>query len=427
MKKILSLALSACLIACMIPAMAFAGTSGYETESNDVKSTANVVEPSGSITGSLAHQKDVDYYKVTALADGYITVNFDTTYTDKKFRLGVYVADASKESYLKRDIDQSMTTPKIPVKAGQDVYVKVYPESWDNEFWAPIGLNYTVKFDQTGSKFWEGEGNDKKSGAKSMTSGSTYYGNLYIPGEGVSMTDHCVDKDYWRYKMPSDGKISFAFKPASIDYEADEIGSGWKISVYTSTGTDPIYQTVAKGDKVVSPNFGFKKGQTLYVKVEADNTYITWSPDYLDYTVKPSFTKSTAWENEKNGTRSTAKKMTLGKVYYGNIANTVALPADITWDRDYFKVTAPRTGKMKIYFGNKSAEYDAKDGWNLQIRTSSKVLKTVKGVTKKYSSTKSVATVNVKKGQTIYVRVSCPENYWRAPAPDNVDYKLKVK
>lgn len=401
-----------------------------EKEPNDLRSQATYVEPKGTVTGTISKARksdsvpgDVDYYKTKAKANGYIKIGFDFDADSRKdgsWNVSVYTGNDKTPCYEQTDISQAgIETPKIPVKKGTVVYVKVTP---NNEYYPPLDVAYQVRFRAVSNSMWEREDNDTKSKATKMIDDELYYGNIQWDGNGTFIWPEYTDVDYWKYTADSDGKFQFRLKPASIDTELEQISEGWKVELYLGSSASPVYQAVVKDKTLKSPDFAVKKGTTVYLKIQAQNTIN--APKYVDYALKIDAAKSKYWENEKNNSTSSARKMTLGKAYYGNIANITV--GDTVMDKDYFKVTAKKTGKMKIYFGKKNASDAAGQGWNIVVKNKNKTLKKVNGITKKYNANKSVCTVSVKKGEVIYIRISGPENRY-VKQPEYVNYILKVK
>ena len=53
------------------------GTSGYETETNDTRNTADVLASGSSVTGQIWWKQDLDYYKISTDSASTISINFD--------------------------------------------------------------------------------------------------------------------------------------------------------------------------------------------------------------------------------------------------------------------------------------------------------------------------------------------------------------
>lgn len=427
MKKLLTLLLSVSLIACCIPTTAFAAEN-YEREPNDVRSKATVVESGNEVIGSLQSAEDVDYFKAVATADGYVNVNFklesvDTEASEIKDGWNYYVyLNDEMTPCEKWETKGKITGANISVKKGTVVTVKVVSHSSYSDKWVPLNVKYKIDIAFTMDDAWEKENNDKRTQATNMKSGIQYRGNMKWDGKEYSWKTE--DVDYWRYKVVNDGYFTFQFKPASIDTELSEIDNGWNVELYIGSNNNPIYACEAKEKTINTPKFPLKKGTIVYIKVTPN----AWShPVYVDYAIKIKSVKSSLWENEKNNTMSTAKKISPNKTYYGNLGcvlNSFDEPM-YNADQDYYKVVANKTGKIKLYAGRKNLDNEVDGGWYIKVRTNNKVLKNTYA-SKRYNSSKPICSVSVKKGQVIYIKFEGKWS-WGDEYPNYVDYALKVK
>lgn len=423
MKKFLATALSISMLMCSISTPVFA-TALDEVGENEVRSKATTVSPTGKVEGKISKEQksdqelgDIDWYKTTAKADGYFSGTFDCEETVRSFQVAVYTKDSKVPCFHSSSVRTKLDIPKIPVKKGTTIYVKVEA---DNPYYPPEET-YTLKFKTVASSVWEKEENNTKSKATKVTAGKTYYGNIQCAGENSynSGFSESNDEDYWKYTVTDEGYFNFELKAASIDTELHDIDSGWKVEMYVGSAVNPLYEVEVK-EPMKSPNFSFKKGTVVYIKIKSATPQ---GPRYVDYSLKVNRAKSSYWETEKNNTTATAKKMTVGKTYYGTITNIKK--DDYTMDQDYFKVVATKTGKMKLYFGKKNDEDSTQNGWDILIKTKSKT-NNLQSVRTKYSAKKAIATIPVKKGEIIFVRVSGPENKY-VVHPENVVYALNMK
>lgn len=433
MKKLFTSLLVASLIVCFMPTTAFA-TENYECEPNDVRSKATVLENGQNMIGAITKEAssseekpDIDYYKIIADTDGYAKMNFDFASIDTEadfywgWEIQVYVNDEPM-CYLLDNVKGKTETGNIPVKKGDTIYIKVGPE---HNYDAPLGVKYKLNVNICENPNWEKESNDVKSKATILKSGKVQYGNLHWSGI-ENWGKHYDDQDYWKYKTLNDGYYSFTFKPASIDVEESDLQYGWKIDVYRGSGDKPIYTTRVMGETLKSPKFTAKNGTVFYIKITASNSQN--APEDVDYAIKSTFVKSAYWENEYNNTTKTAKKIVSGKAYNGNICGIAASfwNGEGIYDNDYYKITATKSGKMKIYFGRKGLDSNSASGWDMSIKINGKTKKTVNGVTKKYNANKYVCSVPVKKGQIVYIKINA-HNTYEGNYPAYVDYTVKAK
>ncbi len=104
-------------------------------------------------------------------------------------------------------------------------------------------------------------------------------------------------------------------------------------------------------------------------------------------------------ESEPNNSRKAAEELALADKVLG-----VMNDAD---DVDYYKIKVEKAGKYKIYFSHETGE-DTGDGWNVEVMNAKG--KTFKnGLENSIEISKSFH-VNLKKNQTIYIKVTTDED-----------------
>lgn len=414
MKSFLTMFMVAALIVSCIPAAAFAAETGtvYETEPNDVRSKGTVLAPNQQGIGAIEERDsfegyDVDYYKCVIPADGYVTIQFDVASSDTEIEqigtgwdIELFKNDDNNARFKNEyGIKTAMETPKYPVKKGDMLYLKV---EMHDSYKAPYDTEYAVVFNCVADTNWEDEENGSRSKATLLKDEVKMYGNL----------QDYNDEDYWKYTFKDNGKISFKFQKDSFDVE--DVGYGWDVDILAGDSSDVLYSVCVKGNAFESPDFAFKKGTTVYIKVSQHDSYD--DPEGIDYRITLDALKSTKWENENNDTSKKARTLTGNTKYNGNMSSYE--------DVDYFKIKAAKKGKMNIYFGKNSIDDDLSYGWNVIVKVNGNTVKTFENVKNLYQASSRIGYVNVKKGQTVTVEVVPYSTYY---SPTNVNYALKCK
>ena len=178
---------------------------------------------------------------------------------------------------------------------------------------------------------WETESNNTAEDANGIATGEAICGTLKDGG----------DVDYYKFTIPSDGKIEINFSHEKIEY-TDYSKS---ISIKDSN-QDEIVKYTLYGDKnnIGKRELGLPAG-TYYVKIGKGGSN---SRDNK-YTLKINFEQTSSWEKEINNTKDTADQLGLNQPIYGTLKNED--------DVDYFRFELPQSGKIEINFSHEKIEY----------------------------------------------------------------------
>lgn len=290
----------------------FKACSTWEHESNDTYDTANTAVSGTTYSGDIRTYSDVDYFKTSLSANGYINVKLTHPVvsgqeTTNMFVLSV-IRKVDKDQYTEvyttkiRGGDTSISTPNLGLPKGE-YYIKI-AGTGNTTGTLLSGTSYPVNYDvciiaKTASDR-EVESNDSAATANTVKNGKTYYGS----------TSSSSDKDYYKIKMSKAGylQIKFGHKNSQstascynvVLYNKDNS----EIYKFTNTGTETSY---------TSCKLGLDAGE-YYVCVSQASTLYTG-----DYTICMTQKAASGWETENNGDWASADNIKVGKAVNGVI------------------------------------------------------------------------------------------------------------
>lgn len=159
-----------------------------------------------------------------------------------------------------------------------------------------------------------------------------------------SVTDHLVDGtigNFYRFRTDSDGVVCIKFSHAELEYDHKE----WIVELYDAN-REYLMETIIWGAdaNTWSCNYGLPSGE-YYIKVLPYNS-LECREDNYQLTVIYNVTNN--WETENNDGFTIADNIACNKAYYGNIA--------IGSDWDYYNVTLPKNGYIKVNFNHQYLE-----------------------------------------------------------------------
>ena len=303
----------------------FKACSTWEHESNDTYDTANTAVSGTTYSGDIRTYSDVDYFKTSLSANGYINVKLTHPVvsgqeTTNMFVLSV-IRKVDKDQYTEvyttkiRGGDTSISTPNLGLPKGE-YYIKI-AGTGNTTGTLLSGTSYPVNYDvcikaKTASDR-EVESNDSAATANTVKNGKTYYGS----------TSSSSDKDYYKIKMSKAGylQIKFGHKNSQstancynvVLYNKDNS----EIYKFTNTGTETSY---------TSCKLGLDAGE-YYVCVSQASTLYTG-----DYTICLTQKAASGWETENNGDWASADNIKVGKAVNGVITG-------YTSDEDCYRFT----------------------------------------------------------------------------------------
>lgn len=304
-----------------------------ETEQNNSISTADDYTFGQTVTGSIYSTSDVDYYKVTSTANGYLSFQLQHDKVSSKLATDIYsvaVCDASGNTLYtmtSRTDEEKTESVNFGLTAGT-YYLKVSGVPYLNAsgslaIYGTNGETYKLNASWTNADNWECESNDTIDTANSMTSGKAIYGNLYGTG----------DVDYYGIETAKDGYIV-------VNLQHSKVTGRQNTAIYAVTVCDvsgkSIYEMTSKAQEESSDSIklGLTAGK-YFVKVASQNAYYGGN-----YVIKTTFKASSTWEKESNDTYDTANTAVSGTTYSGDIRTYN--------DKDYFKTTLSANGYINV-------------------------------------------------------------------------------
>ena len=380
-----------------------AGTNQFESEENDSFETATVIESGDSVTGVISENDDVDYYMLSAPANGKIEIDFCHVYADSYASWNVYTYLYQDGRYIElsyNNIDlnsnEKVSLPYIGAEQGGSYYIKV--EKYGS---GVIGADYTIRTAFATSDYVEKEQNDVYASATNMKLNQIYQGVI----------NNIDDKDFFKIVAPENGKISLEFRHTFADSYAS-----W--DVYTYLYQDGQYIELSRynidlnaNEKVQLPYIGAVQNGIYYIKVERYGSGVVGE----NYSIKTSFKASGYIEREANDTYATATNMLVDHAYSGTISNSD--------DKDFYKIVAPVDGRLNVAFQHEYEE--SYSGWNVYVyRYSNGEYAELSSTTINLNADNKVSlpTIYIRKNGIYYVKV---EKYGSGVV--GKDYTLKPK
>lgn len=330
----------------------FKACSTWEHESNDTYDTANTAVSGTTYSGDIRTYSDVDYFKTSLSANGYINVKLTHPVvsgqeTTNMFVLSV-IRKVDKDQYTEvyttkiRGGDTSISTPNLGLPKGE-YYIKI-AGTGNTTGTLLSGTSYPVNYDvciiaKTASDR-EVESNDSAATANTVKNGKTYYGS----------TSSSSDKDYYKIKMSKAGylQIKFGHKNSQstascynvVLYNKDNS----EIYKFTNTGTETSY---------TSCKLGLDAGE-YYVCVSQASTLYTG-----DYTICMTQKAASGWETENNGDWASADNIKVGKAVNGVITG-------YTSDEDCYRFTLTKAQYINFSLAHEKIN-DAGRSWYVTL------------------------------------------------------------
>lgn len=297
----------------------------WECESNDTYDTANTAVSGITYSGDIRTYSDVDYFKTTLSANGYINVKLTHPVVSGQETTNMFVFSVirkvDKDQYTEvyttniRGGDTSVSTPNLGLPKGE-YYVKI-AGTGNSAGTLLSGTSYPVNYDvciktkTAGDR--EVESNDSAATANSVKNGKTYYGSI----------SSSSDKDYYKIKMSKAGYLQLKFGHKNNQSTA----SCYNVVLYNKDNSE-IYKFTSTGTETsfTSCKLGLAAGE-YYVCVSQASTLYTG-----DYTICMTQKAASGWETENNGDWASADNIKVGKAVNGVITG-------YTSDEDCYRFT----------------------------------------------------------------------------------------
>lgn len=251
-----------------------ADISNYENEPNGEVLSANQfseIKNNEMLTkmGNLSHSNDVDYYALTVDSSGVLALRFDhENLTDDQSGWNIKVKNSNSETIEEFDSNWkniSSLSRNIGLKAGT-YFIEITAGSyWNNSAYA---LNVVFH----SSDVWEEEFNNEVKYANDLVEGFYEYGNLSSNN----------DIDYYVFQCEKSGTYEVLVEHENLTEDSE----GWKIDVLDkncdSLWEEALFSKIK--DTKTSKNVTLKKGETYYLSVQSNYSYVD-----ADYKIKMEF------------------------------------------------------------------------------------------------------------------------------------------
>lgn len=364
------------------------------TDAGGTRAEAKVIELNKTYSETIASGKDEDFFKFTTTKHGYFQVSFSHNASDRnevKDGWNVNVLDEKGDVITsKTEIEKNWTSIVIPyAQPGKVFYVQVLAYNQYGNY--PLDCVYDLTVNQTASEDWESEPNETIADADIIRTNKVYHG-ITVKGS---------DEDYFKFTTTVYGYFQVNFSHNASD--SNEVKEGWDVKVLDEKGDMIISGSRIEKNwtSIIIPYA--QPGKTFYVQVLAYNQYGNY-PLNCVYDLNVTQKAAPNWEAEPNGTRKAATSIKTGKTYNG-----ITVTSN---DEDYFKLSVPASGKLKVKLSshNSNPSNSIGSGWNVTIydKKSNEVTK-LQAV-----KTTSFVIFDVKKG-AYYIKIE-PYSSWSTPA-----------
>ncbi len=324
-------------------------TEDWEVELNDTEATATAIATDQTYHGILLSGTDTDYFQFTTTTHGYFQIQFAHNAADNQsVRDGwnVSVLNDKGETMISGDgITKNWTSVALPyAEAGRKFYVRVSPSSGS---WGAVHCTYDLTVNQKKASDWENEPNGTLSEANIIATNKTYHG-MHINGE---------DTDCFQFTTSVRGYFQIQFAHNAADNLS--VGDGWNVSVLDANGEEIVSNSgITKNWTSIALPYA-EAGRKFYVKVSPNSG--SWGAIHCTYDLTVKQTKASTWESEPNGTRNKATSIKAGKTYNG-----ITVTRN---DEDYYKLSVPAYGKLKIKLSSHKSNPTESIGygWNVIV------------------------------------------------------------
>lgn len=236
-KRFFSILLIYCMVVLMIPTEVAAAEDTdsssdlsanaiVEAEVNDTVDCANEALANTEITGSIPKSSDVDWFVVQIPNDGHISLTLDHDYVDNPdvaLKMTIYTSDNECLADWIQHVNTTSTKTgdQTGIPAGT-YYLRILLRNLYDPYSSVSPANYHFTVDYTPSDFWEKELNETIATANWISTGT------WING---SSRNNNSDVDWYRFEMPTDGRISIILYHDFNSYDEAK----WNTVLYTAS------------------------------------------------------------------------------------------------------------------------------------------------------------------------------------------------
>ena len=323
----------------------------HEIECNDTKAAYTELYPDLPMVGSAscyADRQDNDWFLLRVQQEGSLSLTFQHGTADSvsvAWRVALY-NEAGEELYA-----ENSGMNKETVESGQiGVAAGIY-------FVAVLGRvrcdeDYTLTVNTAADPHFERENNDTMESATPLANGASVKGC-------VSAKAGRLDRDFFRFEMPSKGNFSMTFAhdiPAVVEGKEDDDKNGWNIRLLSASG-EVMYSMVSswKTPSVGMPVMGLEAG-AYFIEINSEDLYRST----LTYTLTAGNTQTASSETEPNNTPAQATPIANGVSVTGNIIDA-ASPDD-----DFYVFRVPSYSRVTVLLKHEPQD-DEKDIFRFSV------------------------------------------------------------
>ena len=311
-----------------------------ESETNDTWSTALSLSPNGIATGNIGYfgngATDADdFYKITVSEDGWLRVQVQSDSLDSR---GDDYLDIDATFFDVNGTSSRMFDGRSGSFSQVSEFVRPGTYFVNLHRWHGRGGSYQIKADffvPPGAN--DGEGNDSPSTATQTTVDNTTWGHLGYFSNGTTDVD-----DWWKFTVPSDGKIFVQVTGDSLDRSGTVLDLD--LTLYDANGTSSLAYDGGSGK--ISQCTIYARPGTFYAKVHR------WLGNAGSYSLRVAHTPPLrANDPEGNDWFTSASSLTYNVAANGHLGYMANGSTD---NNDYWKLVAPATDSIYVHVSSDS-------------------------------------------------------------------------
>ena len=307
-------------------------TADYEVECNDNIYRYTEIYSSVPVKGSASYfsdRQDEDYYLFRMYEDGFTDLRFEHPAVKDKISVCWQILLFSEDGTCLYSVNSLFTdtinrSGKIGLTKG-NYYILVRNRVYTD-------MTYTLTLSRSNNTDYENEKNDTVETANLIGIGSTVTGTVASQINGI-------DRDYFRFSIPTNGTvvIDFAHEPIADSHDKN----GWNITLLDEQG-NMLYKGLSAwaDDVTVSSPTGLGKG-TYYVKIDSESLHLNSDNYYLTV----SFTEASSTETEFNNSADTADVLLEHTPVTGSLTER-----DTDYDTDFFVLEITESADITVEF-----------------------------------------------------------------------------
>lgn len=298
-RKIVSVLICAFIIAQMLALTGFA--TGDDREPNDKITQASSVSVNTTVYGTIKGVRDLDYYKFTLDAPGYISVLFN--HETSKHLVALYFYDGTDSAKMWEYEVSESSLKKETLRYGLNSGTYYLRISGSNSSDVPENI-YNFRINYTKANDWESEDNGKIYKADSIPIDTTIYG---------SSMRSAGDIDYYKFTLNKGGYITIVFNHDCRD------SNRISLRKYDGTTESKLFEyDVFRSSMTKTSQRVYLSSGTYYIYISGSETEYNFKVQYASENIQQTTQKFT--QKPTNPTPSATKTTT--KSYISTVKST---------------------------------------------------------------------------------------------------------